>query len=360
MRRGTLVCTYIESGGVLQPPDNHQVWFAGEHPCLSDGRHFAQLAYESVRRQLAPGIQIDHRFSNKPDGLQSFANHYDKVLHYVGLLEDQARVLEPDATARTGHPIATTNEQSVFRYADTASARSETLAVSMRLALKKIAIVGLGGSGGYVLDQTAKTPVGEIHLFDGDEFLQHNAFRAPGAATLDQIGQRMPKVEYFRALYAPTRHGLVPHPYYIDAANVGELAGFDFVFLCVDRGPDRALIANFLISQGVPFVDIGMSVDQDSDSQKLDGLCRATLCTSEENDHFRSYAPTDDDAQDALYRRNIQVADLNAINAILAVIKWKQHFGLYADDFGAHNVTFGVRLMSLGRGALGSDGAPVK
>ncbi|HXR92959.1 MAG TPA: DUF6791 domain-containing protein [Steroidobacteraceae bacterium] len=130
VRRGTLVCTYIESGGVLQPPDNHQVWFAGEHPCLSDGRHFAQLAYESVQRLLAPGIQIDHYFSNKPDGLQSFANHYDKVVHYVGLLEDQARVLQPDATARTGRPIATTDEQSVFRYADTASARSETLAVS--------------------------------------------------------------------------------------------------------------------------------------------------------------------------------------------------------------------------------------
>src|SRR6185312_17487650 len=98
-----------------------------------------------------------------------------------------------------------------------------------------------------------------------------------------------------------------------------------------------------------------MSVDQDSDSQKLDGLCRATLCTSEENDHFHRYVPTDNDAQDVLYRRNIQVADLNAINALLAVIKWKQHFRFYADDFGAHNVTFGVRLMSLGRGALEGD-----
>lgn len=262
------------------------------------------------------------------------------------------RLLELDATARTGRPTATTYEKSVFRYADTASARSGTLAVSMRLALKRIAIVGLGGSGGYVLDQTAKTPVGEIHLFDGDEFLQHNAFRAPGAATLDETGQRMPKAEYFRARYEPMRHGLIPHPYYIDAANVGELAGFDFVFLCVDRGPDRALIASFLISNGVPFVDVGMSVDQDPESQTLDGLCRATLCTSKENDHFRRYAPADDDAKDALYRRNIQVADLNAINALLAVIKWKQHFGFYADDFGAHNVTFGVRLMSLGRGAL--------
>jgi hypothetical protein len=35
-----------------------------------------------------------------------------------------------------------------------------------------------------VLDFTAKTHVKEIHLFDGDTFFQHNAFRAPGAANL--------------------------------------------------------------------------------------------------------------------------------------------------------------------------------
>jgi hypothetical protein len=138
----------------------------------------------------------------------------------------------------------------------------------------------------------------------------------------------MPKVDYFRA-----RCGLIAHPDYINPTNVGELSGFDFVVVCVDRGPDRALIADFLISLSVPFIDLGMSVDQDPESQQLDGLCRATLCTSDKHEHFRRCAPTNDDARDVLYRRNIQVADLNAMNALFAVIMWKQYFGFYANDF---------------------------
>ncbi|WP_318271316.1 ThiF family adenylyltransferase [Sphingobacterium cellulitidis] len=47
----------------------------------------------------------------------------------------------------------------------------------MKLERQKIAIIGLGGTGAYILDMVAKTPVKEIHLFDGDSFDQHNAFR---------------------------------------------------------------------------------------------------------------------------------------------------------------------------------------
>jgi hypothetical protein len=40
----------------------------------------------------------------------------------------------------------------------------------------RIAIVGVGGSGSYILDQVAKTWVDRIDLFDGDVFENHNAF----------------------------------------------------------------------------------------------------------------------------------------------------------------------------------------
>ena len=52
-----------------------------------------------------------------------------------------------------------------------------------RLAGDRIGIVGLGGTGSYILDYVSKTRVVEIHLFDGDGYQQHNAFRAPGATT---------------------------------------------------------------------------------------------------------------------------------------------------------------------------------
>ncbi|MGY2747872.1 hypothetical protein ACVWZ8_005054 [Arthrobacter sp. UYCu723] len=46
------------------------------------------------------------------------------------------------------------------------------------------------GTGSYILDQIAKTWVDRIILVDGDEFENHNAFRAPGAAALETLQTR--------------------------------------------------------------------------------------------------------------------------------------------------------------------------
>lgn len=37
------------------------------------------------------------------------------------------------------------------------------------------------------VDLLAKTPATEIHLFDGDVFMQHNVFRAPGVLSLAEL-----------------------------------------------------------------------------------------------------------------------------------------------------------------------------
>ena len=89
--------------------------------------------------------------------------------------------------------------------------------------MKKLGIVGVGGTGSYVLDLTAKTPVKEIHLFDGDRFLQHNAFRSPGAPSADELRALPYKVDYFEKIYSKMRRGIVPHAYHLDASNVAQL-----------------------------------------------------------------------------------------------------------------------------------------
>src|SRR5688572_24496500 len=68
-----------------------------------------------------------------------------------------------------------------FNYPDTNSSRAGIETLNERFHGQKIAIIGLGGTGSYILDLVTKSPVGEIHLFDGDVFELHNAFRAPGA-----------------------------------------------------------------------------------------------------------------------------------------------------------------------------------
>jgi molybdopterin/thiamine biosynthesis adenylyltransferase len=146
--------------------------------------------------------------------------------------------------------------------------------------------------------------------------------------------------------------GIVSHPYHLDESNIEALAGFDFVFLCVDRGKARAILCRYLQSQGIPFVDAGLNLHLVSATLALVGTCRYTLCTATQSDHLAQYVPVEEDEEDVVYRQNIQVADMNALNAQLAVMKWKQHCGFYQDDFRAHNATFSVNSMSLSRDVL--------
>lgn len=352
--RGTLVCTYVENAGTVLPPDNHQVWWTGEYPCFADGRPITQIENENGARELFPGYLIRHRFSNKPEGASGFSDHYSKLVHYVNLIQNQAKVLDPDVDARTRRSVPHEVHHSPFCYADSASARAEIQVTSSRLALDAIAIIGLGGTGSYILDQVAKTPVSAIHIYDGDAFLQHNAFRAPGAATIEELAEKMPKVEYFGKKYGAMHRGIVTHPYYIDEVNVGELVDLDFAFLCVDRGSVRGMLMNHLVNLKIPFIDVGMNLQMVHASSTLLGSCRSTLSTPQRNDHLPQYAPVDTDEEDALYRQNVQIADMNALNAQLAVMQWKQYFGFYQNDFHAHNLTFSVSSMSLVRDATGT------
>lgn len=362
---GMLVCKYVEDAGVILPPtapgDDHQVWWVGGFPCRSDGTPLTELVADTRPQALHvfEGCVAQHRFSNKPEEFSGsgFPHHYEKITHYVTLIESQARALDGDADARTSRIIEPREEESVFRYADTSSVRAEIVATSARLKLRKIAIVGLGGTGGYVLDQVAKTPVWQIDLFDGDVFKQHNAFRAPAAATKEVLRERLKKVDYYVRLYDPMRRGLVPHPYYLNDDNVAELAGFDFVFVCVDRGEARKTVCEYLAGQGIPFIDVGMDVVMDPRTLELDGTCRVTTITRDANEHLARSIPMDSDNRDALYRQNIQVADLNALNAQLAVIKWKQLFGFYEDIARSCHTAYTVATQSLTRGETGKEGS---
>jgi len=47
------------------------------------------------------------------------------------------------------------------------------------------------------------------------------------------------------------------------------------------------------------------------------------------------------------YATNIQIADLNALNAILAVIKWKKLSKFYQDLIEEHQTTYSINVSQL-------------
>ena len=118
-----------------------------------------------------------------------------------------------------------------------------------------------------------------------------------------------------------------------------ELEGLDFVFLCME-GKGKRPIVEKLETLGIPFVDVGMGITVKGD--RLRGQIRTTTSTPPRRNHVweknRIAFMTADEVNE--YDKNIQVAELNALNAAIAVIKWKKLFGFYADDGNEHFSVF--------------------
>ncbi len=104
-----------------------------------------------------------------------------------------------------------------------------------------------------VLDFVAKTPVWEIHLFDGDKYLQHNAFRSPGAPSLDELTAQTTKATWFKNIYSKMHSGIV------DLSRCGK----------------RREVARYGLN--IPFVDVGMGIQVNNSS--LGGIVRVTTKT---------------------------------------------------------------------------------
>lgn len=340
IRRGKLVSTLDLAGDRTVKPSTHVAMFAGDHPCDTRGKRLRNLEHGAKDQKIAHGVTVNRTFSCKPPS--GYADYYQKMTTYVAMISGHAEQIDPSVTARTFQVIESSDVDSPFNYVDNATGRAGITAHSKKLELAKVAIVGLGGTGSYVLDLAAKTPVREIHTYDGDWYVQHNAFRSPGAASIEDLRARQRKVHYFQAKYAPMRRGIVPHPIYVDESNVEELKDFDFAFLCMDGRPGKEGVVRKLEEFGVPFIDTGLGIEDSED--RLRGVLRVTTSTPRQRNHVwdRRRIPFANGETDDLYASNIQVADLNALNAALAVIRWKKHFGFYADLEGEHFATYTI------------------
>lgn len=333
---GKLISTLTLAGDRTQRPDNHVMHFDGEYPCHADGRPIDAIRHQSVTSDLGHGLSMHHSFSSKPN--EGYPDYYKKMTAYANIVSGPAAVLQPGLSARV-FQVPDDPSESVFHYTETASDRAGIGALTELLEGERVAIIGTGGTGGYILDQVAKTPVAEARIFDSDVFLQHNAFRAPGAPTIDELRAAIPKVQYFASIYSRMHKGIVPHSVDLDAGNVHLLEGMTFAFLSMDAGDAKRAVVSKLESMGVPFIDVGMGLELVDGS--LGGILRVTSSTPTKREHVHGGRISFHGAPaDAVYATNIQVADLNMLNAALAVMKWKKIRGFYRDLEKEHHSTF--------------------
>ena len=246
---------------------------------------------------------------------------------YAAILSGPAAVLKPGVNPRTFR-TPEDEDGSVFNYTETASDRVGIGALTERLSAEKVAFIGLGGTGSYALDLVAKTPVREIRLFDGDEFLQHNAFRTPGAPSITELREAPKKVDYLKGIYSNMHRGIVVHAAPIDATNLHLLDGITFAFVCMDAGEPNVSLSE----TGGPRHRLCRCWHGARIGRRLIGRNSARhRHTPQKRDHVHQGRISFVGGGDDLYSSNIQVADLNALNAVLAVVKWKKLRGFYRD-----------------------------
>ncbi|WP_069770971.1 ThiF family adenylyltransferase [Streptomyces sp. LUP30] len=329
---GFLAYPVTVSGDRLVSGTDHRIWFGGSAPCDEHGRPLPLANPEA--RAITDGLQAQFMLSSKP-GPAGYPDEYTKVTAYARIIADQAQAIDQAVTPTPGAAWQEVDDDSPFAYRDTATSRAGLAVVNRRYRGHHIVIVGLGGSGSYILDQVAKTEVDTIRLIDGDTFDNHNAFRAPGAPTLETLRSRPNKATYFASRYSHMHRRITPCEQYLDEDNLTLLEAATFVFLASDDAAGKPAVMDWLEAHDVPFIDVGMGIEEIDG--RLSGLLRVTTSLPGRRAPVRGRIPTPAPERDA-YARNIQTADLNALNAILAVNRWKLYADAAAEGFATYSL----------------------
>jgi ThiF family len=316
---------------------DHQVYFAGSIPYGLDGQRIPNLGGGLTTVELSkPDVVVQRSFSNKPS--TGFANFFDKIEHYVQIIAGPA-IEKYGANPFTFGVDTDTIGNSAFKFHDTLTSRAEIGDLAAKFKNEVVAVIGLGGTGSYLLDFLVKTPVKEIRGFDGDAYHVHNAFRSPGSLGESELGNS--KAGVYQGRYQNFRDGLLLKRKYIDRSSVEDFNGVTFAFVCVDKGSARAEVFDLLIDLQIPFIDVGMGLNRKRGP--LSGTIRATYYDVGNAIDVRNMqlAEMVDDPDD-IYRANVQIAELNALNASIAMIRYKQLRGFYVDDNQSFHLLMGV------------------
>ena len=220
---------------------------------------------------------------------------------------------------------------------------------------EKLAVIGAGGTGGFVVDMIAKCNVASIDIYDDDVVSQHTQLRWPGVVNRLVVEEHSNKAEYLARVYASrTNKNIRGHALRVDRQNISLLRERTMVFVAIDRGKDRREILTGLTDLGVDFIDCGIDLQRAGDGLTASArIVRSAPGDSREKRSTIVERTPDRDIGEGIYEAAIQTAEINALNATLAVIAWKQGIGFYKDAFRYRRMRLHVASTSW----VGYDGA---
>jgi hypothetical protein len=331
--------------GIIDPPSSHQAWFRGSPPHDGQGRKL-HIGTADNKITVAEGFVAPYSFSLKlleGGEKRQYRSFEEKVQTYLQAITAPAMAAFPEATPLRAIEKMAQEQGSPLKFPDMLSARYHLNDLAFLLKGKRVAVIGLGGTGSYILDFIVRTHLAEIALLDDDKVHVHTIFRFPGFIPR-AIGEL--KVNALAQQYGNWHGNIVPIPERVAAENIDRLEGFDFVFLALDDGPSRIFIADWLSGRGIPFVDCGMGLNR-----LPGGLNGVVRITGTDRAAYEQTANTvhlpGGDPEGGEYRKQSQIAELNALNATLAIIRFKQHFGIYDREDGSNSYLFETTTFDL-------------
>ncbi len=326
------------SDGIATPPGDHTVWWTGKPPFRADGSSMKKCLSCNVWPEghyLGEGLTVYMQWSQKPtvDGeMRAYQNYEEMVRTYFDEVAHQADIKHPGVieVSKTGEiPTVTLNTR--FKYMDTNTYKYGLKGIEERIEDEIVAIVGVGGTGSYLMDILAKTNVKELHLFDEDVLEQHNAFRMCGAARIEELGGSCSKVDWYRHTYSAIREeGIHVHTEKLTGDCRDILAKFTTVFIAVDDLTIRRDLQAACNELGICHVSVGIGAEVEGESNdQLGGNIKVE--TAFRPKHPRLNKPSPEAKPDQAYGI-VQTVELNMLGAALAVTEWKARVGIYRND----------------------------
>jgi len=160
-------------------------------------------------------------------------------------------VVSPDAPGADGAPSRDVYDRQ---------ARAFGSEGQQRLAILRVGIVGLGGTGSVVAQQLAYLGVSEFVLIDQDRIELTNLNRVVGARSAD-VGRR--KVDVARDMInviRPAARVDAIHGDVCDADTVRALLDCDFFVACTDSQGSRAVLSQLAFQYVLPGIDVGVAI----------------------------------------------------------------------------------------------------
>lgn len=342
---GKLIFCFPSNVSAIGKPSNHTAFWAGTKPCCNDGTEVPSLI--NSYKGCWNGFQEVYYLSLYPDSLPNsrYPDYYTKIKTYYDTIAGHAFAHDVNLANTVKSGAVKIVEDDIFVYQDTNSSRAGLLGATAKFQGKKVAIIGLGGTGGYLLDYLAKIPIAEIHLFDGDVFSQHNAFRAPGTASKEELESSPSKVSYFCDKYSKMHKHIIGHECQIDEGNIESLFDMDVVFICVDSVKARSFISRHLMDHNIPFVDSGLGLSLGNAS--VGGQVRVTSFFGGKGEYIKDIFGSAEAKDDGVYATNIQIAILNSFAAIMMLNCWLKHINFFDALPQYQNIVYNVGMGKL-------------